>query len=205
MRDRPRLLGEYYRQFVPIKDVACPCGEDIRIQTRAHILTECLRYEEYRDIRRKVTPGLHIPNIVGTSGGIAALAKLFLVPAHSQKLVTVTYTRQPKKRNQILRDRIGWGRQRRERGGGRGSITHLRKGKTDNAAQQPDDADTHADHADLLYTSRKVKRLGRERESAGRIGGRRDPDSLHSLYLGACLPARSTNQRVKNKLVLTRL
>ncbi|KAG7445344.1 uncharacterized protein BT62DRAFT_859846, partial [Guyanagaster necrorhizus] len=35
-------IGEYYSQFVPSKDVDCPCGETF--QTQEHILHECPLY-----------------------------------------------------------------------------------------------------------------------------------------------------------------
>ncbi|KAJ7670673.1 hypothetical protein DFH06DRAFT_980915 [Mycena polygramma] len=48
------------------------CGAGF--ETRAHILQECPRYDEYRDILRKASPTIHLPDILGTKNGIAALA-----------------------------------------------------------------------------------------------------------------------------------
>ncbi|KAJ7229387.1 hypothetical protein C8J57DRAFT_1092578, partial [Mycena rebaudengoi] len=41
---------------------ACPCGTGY--QTRAHILQECARYNDYRDFLRKVSPTIYIPDIL---------------------------------------------------------------------------------------------------------------------------------------------
>ncbi|KAJ7214616.1 hypothetical protein C8J57DRAFT_946817, partial [Mycena rebaudengoi] len=41
---------------------ACPCGPGY--QTRAHILQECARYDDYRDLLRKVSPTIYNPDIL---------------------------------------------------------------------------------------------------------------------------------------------
>ncbi|KAJ6455077.1 hypothetical protein C8R47DRAFT_1328976 [Mycena vitilis] len=45
-----------------------------RFETRAHILQECPRYDDHRDILRKASATIHLPDILGTKEGIAALA-----------------------------------------------------------------------------------------------------------------------------------
>ncbi|KAG7447139.1 uncharacterized protein BT62DRAFT_1004717, partial [Guyanagaster necrorhizus] len=64
---------EYYSQFVPSKNVDCPCGE--LFQTREHILRECPLYEEQRGILRNVSRTIYLPDILGTKEGITALSE----------------------------------------------------------------------------------------------------------------------------------
>ncbi|KAJ6514970.1 hypothetical protein C8R47DRAFT_1206326 [Mycena vitilis] len=44
------------------------------INVSAHILQECPRYDDHRDILRKASATIHLPDILGTKEGIAALA-----------------------------------------------------------------------------------------------------------------------------------
>lgn len=44
-------------------------------QTREHILRECPRYEEHRDILRKSSHDIPLPEILGTPKGIIALTE----------------------------------------------------------------------------------------------------------------------------------
>jgi hypothetical protein len=66
-------IGEYYSKFVPSENVDCPCGE--AFQTREHLLCECPQYEDQRDILRKASRDLSMPEILGTAEGIAALTE----------------------------------------------------------------------------------------------------------------------------------
>lgn len=50
----------------------CPCGEFY--QTRAHILRDCPRYDNYRYILREVSNTISIPDILGTDDGLIALS-----------------------------------------------------------------------------------------------------------------------------------
>ena len=64
--------GEFYRRFVPDESSDCPCGEPL--QTREHIIRDCARYEAHRDVLRKVSATLSLPEILGTRKGLEALA-----------------------------------------------------------------------------------------------------------------------------------
>lgn len=66
-------IGEYYSKFVPSKNTDCICGEPL--QTREHILRECPEYEAHRNILRKFSRDISIPEILGTKDGIYALAE----------------------------------------------------------------------------------------------------------------------------------
>lgn len=65
-------IGEYYKSFVPSEQVDCPCGAPL--QTRAHILQECPRYDEHRHILRAESESIELPTILGTKEGVEALA-----------------------------------------------------------------------------------------------------------------------------------
>jgi len=69
-------IGEFYAQIVPDENVDCPCGE--RFQTREHILRECPRYERHRDILRKVSRDVSLPEILSTKKGIKALSDFLI-------------------------------------------------------------------------------------------------------------------------------
>jgi len=66
------FTGEFRKRFFPNEDVDCPCGE--YIETREHILRECPRYEQHRHHLRSVSRDISVPEILGTSEGILALA-----------------------------------------------------------------------------------------------------------------------------------
>ncbi|KAJ7623196.1 hypothetical protein FB45DRAFT_837217 [Roridomyces roridus] len=57
------FIGKPYRQ----------CAEGF--QTRAHVLRDCEQYEEHRDVLRKFSPTMSIPDILATQEGIEALTK----------------------------------------------------------------------------------------------------------------------------------
>ena len=65
-------IGEYYAKFVPTENVDCPCGKNF--QTREHILRDCPRYEAHRHTLREFSEDISIPEILGTTKGITALA-----------------------------------------------------------------------------------------------------------------------------------
>ncbi|KAK1216502.1 hypothetical protein PQX77_020854 [Marasmius sp. AFHP31] len=67
------FIGEYYYEFVPMKNTDCPCGE--RLQTREHIIRTCPTYEPYRHILRKVSKDIALPDILGNPDGIEALTE----------------------------------------------------------------------------------------------------------------------------------
>ncbi|KAJ7832478.1 hypothetical protein B0H14DRAFT_2364733, partial [Mycena olivaceomarginata] len=52
-----RVGGEYYSYFVPTEQADCACGAGY--QTRAHILQECLRYDDHRHFLRRMSPTIH--------------------------------------------------------------------------------------------------------------------------------------------------
>ncbi len=65
-------IGEYYRRFIRTKDPTCSCSHVI--QTRLHILWDCLRYINQQSLlgpRRYAT----LENLVGTKAGIKSLMK----------------------------------------------------------------------------------------------------------------------------------
>ena len=64
--------GEFYRRFVPDESSDCPCGKPL--QTREHIIRDCARYEAHRDVLRKVSATLSLPEILGTRKGLEDLA-----------------------------------------------------------------------------------------------------------------------------------
>ncbi|KAJ3850085.1 hypothetical protein EV368DRAFT_46013 [Lentinula lateritia] len=67
------FLGEYYSQFVPNKNIDCPCGEEL--QTREHILRACPRYVDHRHTLQKASEDICLKDILGTSEGIEALTE----------------------------------------------------------------------------------------------------------------------------------
>ena len=44
-------------------------------ETRAHVIQECPRYAQHRDILEKASKHLHLPTILGSKKGIFALAE----------------------------------------------------------------------------------------------------------------------------------
>lgn len=71
-RTNHAFIGEYYRRFVPSESTECLCGEEV--QSREHILRECLFESRYRHFLREEVPDLNLADILGTIEGIDALA-----------------------------------------------------------------------------------------------------------------------------------
>jgi hypothetical protein len=69
-------LGEFRRTFLPNSPDphTCPCDDDTP-ESRAHIILDCPRYAQHRDILEKASKHLALPTILGTSKGISALAE----------------------------------------------------------------------------------------------------------------------------------
>jgi hypothetical protein len=74
--------------------IGCRCGECL--QTREHILRECEKYAQYRDLLGDASPELSLPEILGTEKGLQALAK-FLEASGA-----FTKTGQPRRETQPL-------------------------------------------------------------------------------------------------------
>ncbi|KAF8054062.1 hypothetical protein FPV67DRAFT_1461615 [Lyophyllum atratum] len=53
--------------------IECPCGEEF--QSREHVITQCPRYEEYRDILTDKFPELSLPDLLGTREGLEVYIK----------------------------------------------------------------------------------------------------------------------------------
>jgi hypothetical protein len=68
--------GEFRRTFLPNSEDpnTCPCDNET-LQTREHILRECTRYSEHRNILRKASDTIALPEILGTKEGIQALTE----------------------------------------------------------------------------------------------------------------------------------
>ncbi|KAK0491855.1 hypothetical protein EDD18DRAFT_1015918, partial [Armillaria luteobubalina] len=66
------FAGEYYSRFVPQEDIQCPCIE--HLQSQEHIIRDCPRYDGHREGLHKVSRDLYLPDILGTTEGIGALA-----------------------------------------------------------------------------------------------------------------------------------
>ncbi|KII85276.1 hypothetical protein PLICRDRAFT_70422, partial [Plicaturopsis crispa FD-325 SS-3] len=67
------FIGEYYADFVPTEQIACPCGEPF--QSRDHILATCPLYNPHRHYLATAIPTLFLPEILGTDEGIEALIR----------------------------------------------------------------------------------------------------------------------------------
>lgn len=65
--------GAYYATFVPDENVECPCGEPL--QSRDHIIRSCTRYHPHRHELEGLARGTSFSEVLGTTKGIAALAK----------------------------------------------------------------------------------------------------------------------------------
>lgn len=68
------FIGEYYERFVPTENASCPCGE-APTQTRLHIIADCPRLDNSRNILREISPTCSPSIILGTESGLRALAK----------------------------------------------------------------------------------------------------------------------------------
>jgi hypothetical protein len=68
--------GEFRQSFLPLSPdpTTCPCDNE-SLETRAHILIDCPRYDQHRYILKKASKHLALPVILGTDNGIAALAE----------------------------------------------------------------------------------------------------------------------------------
>jgi hypothetical protein len=69
------FYGAYYEDFNIPEPHECPCGA--QRQTRTHILLDCPIHDQYRYILAEAAPNWSLGTILGTKGGIFALA-LFL-------------------------------------------------------------------------------------------------------------------------------
>lgn len=72
-RTKHAFIGEYYAKFVANEPIGCPCG--VRLQTREHVILECPRYEEHRDILREADERMDLGRLLGTKDGIEAMVK----------------------------------------------------------------------------------------------------------------------------------
>lgn len=68
--------GEFRRTFIPLSQdpSTCPCDETT-LESRNHILRDCPRYQQHRDILSKASRHLALPEMLGTPKGIEALAE----------------------------------------------------------------------------------------------------------------------------------
>ena len=68
--------GEFRRSFLPLSQdpITCPCDNET-LETREHILRECVRFDRHRDILEKVSSTIALPEILGSKEGIAALSE----------------------------------------------------------------------------------------------------------------------------------
>lgn len=68
--------GEFRQTFLPNVEepITCPCDNET-LQTREHILCECTKYNQHRDILREASPTIALPTILGTKEGIQALTE----------------------------------------------------------------------------------------------------------------------------------
>ena len=70
--------GEFRRSFLPLSPdpITCPCDElEETIETRNHILRDCTRYSQHRNILEKASRSLTLSVLLGSKEGIAALAE----------------------------------------------------------------------------------------------------------------------------------
>ena len=68
--------GEFRCSFLPLSadPTACPC-DNVTLESRNHILRDCPRYNQHRDILREASRSLALSTILGTVEGITVLAK----------------------------------------------------------------------------------------------------------------------------------
>jgi ribonuclease HI len=69
------FTGEFRRDFLPLSPdpTSCPCDNET-LESRNHILRECPRYAQHRNILSKASRSLALPVILGSKKGIEALA-----------------------------------------------------------------------------------------------------------------------------------
>jgi ribonuclease HI len=67
--------GEFRRSFIPLSPdpSSCPCDNEL-LETRTHILRDCPRYAQHRNILVKASRGLSLTVLLGSKKGITALA-----------------------------------------------------------------------------------------------------------------------------------
>jgi hypothetical protein len=65
--------GEFRRQLLPKKSVACECGETL--QTHEHILRTCTHYTNHRESLQNGDREIALPELLGTPKGITALTE----------------------------------------------------------------------------------------------------------------------------------
>ena len=68
--------GDFRRSFLPLSPdpTTCPC-DNVTLEDRNHIITECPRYNQYRSILEKASRILSLPELLGTKEGIEALSE----------------------------------------------------------------------------------------------------------------------------------
>jgi ribonuclease HI len=68
--------GEFRQTFLPHlnEPTSCPC-DNVTHQTREHILRECERYSQHREVLKKVSNTISLPDVLGSREGIQALAE----------------------------------------------------------------------------------------------------------------------------------
>ncbi|KAK0488316.1 hypothetical protein EDD18DRAFT_1081505, partial [Armillaria luteobubalina] len=71
-RTRHCFSGEYYSRFIPQEAIQCPCGEPT--QFHEHITRDCPHHNGHREGLHKVSRDIYLPDILGMTEGIGALA-----------------------------------------------------------------------------------------------------------------------------------
>lgn len=71
-------IGSYYSRFVPSEPTGCLCGHPV--QTRGHILTDCTRYDRFRDLLGGDEEDRALDTLLGIHDGIGRLAEFIEVP-----------------------------------------------------------------------------------------------------------------------------
>ena len=68
--------GEFRRTFFPLapEPTTCPCDNETP-ETREHIIRDCPRYNHQREILKKASADVTLPEILGTPNGIKALTE----------------------------------------------------------------------------------------------------------------------------------
>src|SRR5258708_1722335 len=86
-------IGEYYRWFIRTEDLSCPCSHTI--QTRCHILRECLRYYNQQP-SLGMGRNTQLERLVGTEKGIKCPVKFIsTTKAMDKHKTTNTRTHNP--------------------------------------------------------------------------------------------------------------
>ena len=68
--------GEFRRTFIPLapEPTTCPCDNETP-ETREHIIRDCPRYNQQREVLKKASTDITLPEILGTPKGIKALTE----------------------------------------------------------------------------------------------------------------------------------